>query len=209
MVSCTKFLAGILLVFSLTSAFATDHRPGAWLGTFAQKKLGSYFSLWAETQLRYNLESGKNEQILYRPGILQKLNERHQLGYLFAYIQSDNVKEHRFALQHVQQYGNFLNAKFSSRSRLEARFIEDDSDDAARFRYLLRMDKNTFIAWNEVFLNLTNDDWTGNRTFDRNRLFLGFKKEYADWRIEYGYLNQFVPRKKDVMEHIATVYFFI
>ena len=204
-----KFLIILLTLLKLSVSFATHNRAASWFGTFAQKDITDNFLIWAETQFRYNLELGKNQQILYRPGILHKINEHHQLGYLFAYIQSDSLKEHRFALQHIQKYGNFFNADFSARSRLEARFIEDNSDDAARFRYLLRAEGSCWVTWEEIFLNLTDDNWTGNRVVDRNRFFLGLKHFVSDIRVEYGYLNQYIPRAtNDVMEHIFTVYLF-
>ena len=65
-------------------------------------------------------------------------------------------------------------------------------------------------AWDEIFLNLTEDRWTGNRHFERNRAFLGLRQNYNGFTFEYGYLNQYVPRSSGrVMEHILSLSVFI
>lgn len=205
------FLFVILLIPSFANA--TDSKFSGWLGTFTKKKLDDTYSFWAETQLRHGIDVGSTNQILYRTGLLAKINDNHGVGFLYAYIQGGNNKEHRWTLQHTQKYGEWIGANFSHRARVEARFLEDDSDDAARFRYLLRADKviskYNLVIWDEAFINLTDNAWTGSRTFDRNRFFLGLKHQFENFRVEWGYLNQFVPREtEDTIEHIVTLYAF-
>ncbi|NQZ02944.1 MAG: DUF2490 domain-containing protein [Bdellovibrionales bacterium] len=213
----TRLVLVVCLVFSV-KAFAdkgaTDERTGAWLGTFTNKKLNENYSFWAETQLRYGLDIGRTRQILYRTGILQKISEKHQFGYLYAYIQSATLNEHRFAFQHVQKYGEVSDYSLSHRVRFEARFLEDNDDDAGRFRYLFRANQsdktNNVVFWNEVFINLTTDSWNGEQAFDRNRLFLGLRRKFFDSNIEFGYLNQYIPRyNRDISEHLFVIYFFL
>lgn len=202
----------------MNMALAAEDQKGMWLGTFANKKLTENYSFWIETQLRYNLDEGNAAQVLYRTGVLQKLNERQGLGYLYAFIQSGLNKEHRFTLQHTQSYGNLSNYKFSHRVRVETRHLEETTESfeaAGRLRYLLRAeqrdDKNyALVVWDEVFINLNETSWNGHDTQDRNRFFIGVKQEFfASNRLELGYLNQFIPRESgDISEHIATVYLF-
>jgi hypothetical protein len=68
--------------------------------------------------------------------------------------------------------------KFSGRSRMEFRMLEDSPDDSLRFRYQLRGQQALtplldLVVWDEPFINLTKDEWTGERTFERNRFFIG------------------------------------
>ena len=65
------------------------------------------------------------------------------------------------------------------------------------------------VSWNEVFLNLSDDGFSGNRFFDRNRFFLGLRKDFYDSFIEFGYLNQYATRSSgDLMEHLGVLYVF-
>lgn len=100
-----------VFTFLSNSAFAHENNKGSWLGTFAHKKLTETFNYWIETQVRYNLDLGNTAQVLYRTGVLQKISATQGLGYLYAFIQSGNAKEHRLTLQHTQNYGNFSEAK--------------------------------------------------------------------------------------------------
>jgi hypothetical protein len=205
----------LITLFISSSLYSAENSERFWLGTFSNKKLTDVFSYWIETQVRYNMNQGSTGQLLYRTGVLQKLNDKQGLGYLYAHIQSGSNKEHRFTLQHTQNYGNFAGFKLSHRARLEARFLEDIDEDGSRFRYLLRADQLNFkkyglVLWNELFVNLNKTQWNGNDSMDRNRLFIGVKKKIFDSnRIEFGYLNQYVPRDSgDSSEHVLTLYLF-
>lgn len=208
----------LLSFIFLNSVFAVEVDNGLWLGTFSQKKLTDKYSLWIETQVRYNLDIGNTSQVLYRTGVLQNLNQNQGLGYLYAFIQSGANREHRLTLQHTANYGEALGFKLSHRARLESRFLEETTmahESAGRLRYLFRADQLNYtsyglVIWDEVFLNTNETAWNGETTTDRNRFFIGFKKMFFDSnRMEFGYLNQFTPREsEDVSEHIATFYFF-
>jgi hypothetical protein len=210
-----KTLSLILLCLFSKTVLAADDQTGAWLGTFANKKLTSSFNYWLETQVRFNHDQDATKQVLYRTGLLHKIGKSHSLGYLYAFIQSGLTREHRFTFQHGQTYGILANFKFSHRARLEARILEDDdTKNAGRARYLLRVEQNKdhygLVIWNEYFANLNKTTWNGDTHSDRNRFFIGIKNKFlASNRIEFGYLNQYVPRDTgDVSEHILTFYFF-
>jgi hypothetical protein len=206
-------LVAFIFIFSIFSGWANDNRDAAWLGLFHKKVLPQNYFLWTEAQLRYLLDSTGMQQTLYRFGALKKINEQHEVGLLYAYVDTEIKKEHRPTLQHGQRIGTIGSMLFSGRTRLEARFREDETDDSARFRYLLRGQQNIWeqvdlVVWNEAFINLTDDEWTGNRTYERNRFFIGARIPYFDINWEIGYMNQFIPRRNDVMEHIITAYLF-
>jgi hypothetical protein len=204
----------LLSILLITTAYAEDQN-GGWLGTFTKKELTQDYHLWAETQVRYNFELGATGQILYRTGLLQDLDQTHQLGYLYAYIQGGVLKEHRFTFQHGMQYGSRNGFRFSHRARLEARFLEKSDDDAARFRYLLRAqskisEKYDLVVWDELFVNLSKEEWTGDRDFERNRFFVGVRRKFFNSNMEYGYLNQYIVKDdEDIIQHIAVFYLFL
>ena len=72
-----------------------------------------------------------------------------------------------------------------------------------------RNSKLQFSHMGRDFLNITNESWTGNRTFERNRAFIGTRSKLNELSYEIGYMNQYVPRKElSTMEHILTLYLF-
>jgi hypothetical protein len=206
------FLGALVL---MTTAFAVETKESGWLGTFAKKALNEKYAYWIETQVRYGFYKGKTNQVLYRTGLLQKISENQGMGYLYGHISGATSKEHRLTLQHVMNYGIFGDYKLSHRARLEARFLEDSTQDAGRFRYLFRVEENTtntmgLVIWDEVFINTNERDWNGDNSFERNRLFIGFKKPFfTSNRFEIGYLNQYVPRSaENTSEHVVVLYMF-
>lgn len=206
-----------ILVYFVPHSFAAETKESLWFGTFAKKALTEKYSFWIETQVRYGIDTGSTNQVLYRTGLLQNLNDKHGLGYLYAHIQSPTSREHRLTLQHTMNHGSIDQSyKLSHRARLEGRFLEGVSqDNAGRFRYLLRADQIQFsswglIVWDEVFINLNKTKWNGDNSFERNRFFIGLKKLFLESNhLEVGYLNQTVPRKtEDTSEHILALYLF-
>ena len=209
-----RFIVSGILIFFAFNVYGATSKNSIWLGTFSKKELSENYSAWVEAQLRYGLDQGGANQILYRTGLLYSLSQNHELGFLYAFIQSGLQREHRLTFQHSQKYGHWLSLNFSHRARLEARFLEDSDDDAGRFRYLIRGEGElsstpSFVIWDEVFVNTTSDSWTGDFAQNRNRLFVGVKVKVFNSRSEIGYLNQYVRRSAgDVSEHIATIYWF-
>jgi hypothetical protein len=209
-----NFMAFILLIFSMNSMASLDNQNKTWLGIFAKKKLQHYdYSFWQELQYRYDHEEGGMEQILTRFGLLKNLSDSHELGVMIAYIQTGNTREYRPTLQHVYNTASDQH-KFLFRSRLEWRDQEENPANSIRYRLMnsYRYQWNptySVLIWDEPFINLTQEKWTGNRTLERNRLFLGVRIDQSDERFEIGYMNQYVPRKdQDISEHILVGYFF-
>lgn len=210
----------IFLLSSLLVSFASgsENSNDFWLGTFTKKSISKNYSIWTEAQMRHDLDRNEMQQTLFRTGLLRSLSNGQGLGLLYAYIETGELSEHRVALQHTQAYGTLFGTSASHRIRLEARRFENNGFGSARFRYLGRLqgskEKGSFtpVVWDEVFLNAREEARTGNNHLDRNRLFLGFRKSFkeSDVAIEFGYLNQFVPRDSgDLMEHILVFYLFL
>ncbi len=208
----------LLLFFSLiiihSPCFADmRNEQRTWLGLFAQKKINSNLNLWAETQLRHDETHQTMNQVLNRFGLIKPISDRHEVGFLFAYVQSDTAKEYRPTFQYsykIQDQSNF----FTLRNRLELRDVEQQEAKSVRWRSLLRWshalnESYDFLIWDEPFLNLTHEQWTGERLFERNRLFIGTKIKWSELALELGYLNQYIPRDtKSIQEHALVTYLF-
>ena len=150
------------------------------------------------------------DQTVIRAGVLRKLNDNHEVGLLFGYVQSNLTKEYRPTLQHIYQDSFFEKTSFTFRSRLEFRDIEDNDKNSLRYRLMTRVvkpinDQFDFATSDEIFVNLTKEDWTGNRVFDRNRFFVGVVRKYENLSLETGYMNQYVPRDRDTWNHLLVV----
>ena len=203
-----------ILLFLSHAWAVTDDVQRTWFGIFGRKAFNENYSMHQEFQLRYDLENGEMQQSLIRFGVLQKYNEKHELGYIFAFVSSTASKEYRPTLQHV--YLSKLGESFPLliRSRLELRDIENNDDNSFRYRMLLNLRYQasshfSYLIWNEAFFNLSREMWTGDRTFERNRLFMGGRIDQSYGRWEVGYLNQYIPRTpRSTMEHMAVFYFY-
>jgi hypothetical protein len=184
-----------------------------WLGIMGKKNIQDKTNIWIETQLRHNESNQTMQQTLNRFGLLQTVNEHHELGLLMGYIQSDSLKEYRPTLQYSYK-NTWESHSITNRNRLEFRDIENNDADSIRLRVLIRYayplsPRYDFVFWEEPFLNLTHEDWTGDRFFERNRAFIGTRIKFEKLSFEVGYMNQSVPRKgTDVSEHIITLYCF-
>ena len=207
-------LLGFLVIFSQNETFADSREEQrTWLGLLIRKKITSDYDLWAETQLRHDESNQTMNQTLNRFGVLKNLNEHHEVGFLFTYVQSATAKEYRPTLQYVYKNNGELNS-FSMRNRLEGRDIENNDANSMRFRSQIRLahvlnSQYDLVVWDEPFMNLTHEQWAGNRFIERNRAFLGTRVKFENISLEVGYMNQYIPREtRNVSEHILTTYFF-
>ncbi len=104
----------------------------------------------------------------------------------------------------------------TSRTRLEQRHREGFSDEAYRVRQMLRAERPcgfspqlSWVAFNEVFVNLDQTHWGARRGLDQNRAFIGINwKLNAIANADVGYLNQFVnTRAVDRENHVLMTTF--
>jgi len=206
----------IVLLILTAPVFATENSRDLWYGFFNQSTINENLSWWTETQLRHDLDINQLQQALVRTGLLMKLTKTSDAGFLYAYVNTDDIKEHRLALQHTMTYGEFLNSIFSHRIRLEYRSLEGQRNLPERFRYFLRSQGISNyhnikrVIWDEVFINLRKDSEINNRIFGINRFFIGGRYALTPhFNIELGYLNQFINRpQRNLMEHVLVLYLF-
>ncbi|MEK7349240.1 MAG: DUF2490 domain-containing protein, partial [Nitrospirota bacterium] len=103
---------------------------------------------------------------------------------------------------------------FTSRTRLEQRWVDIGDDTGSRFRQLFRFNwpfsfhpAASLVAWDEVFIHLNRTDWGARQGLDQNRGFAGIGYRWQPHILtEIGYLNQYVNlRNTDLMNHILSL----
>jgi hypothetical protein len=127
------------------------------------------------------------------------------------------IDEQRVWEQLIFDYRSKLGLWFQSRSRFEQRFSNAGSGTAHRFRQLVRLNYRpkesvpVGIAFlDEVFVGIQGASWA-KQGFDQNRVFLGlaiyaFEKRF---RVEVGYLNDYLSRQPNRLVHILSINFFL
>jgi hypothetical protein len=219
LVSFTAFLQ------SKESLRASDHSINGWYMYFGDHKVSKYLGVHLEGQVRRLEVIQKWQQLLLRPGLNIHLNKQVMLtfGYAFveSYPQSGSLvqfrrPEHRFYEQLLitQKIGKSV---LQHRVRLEQRQVgivavtEEGKAELSgwkyqdRLRYMLRLDFPLRARWyaglyEEVFLNIGKTN--SSRTLDQNRFYVAIGHAFEKpWKIEIGYLNQFIPEAIGVASH--------
>ena len=209
-ISMKRYLIWALLLFSLfANSQNSNNNVGSWAILFNQTKLRNNWSLHNEIQYRSYSLSPNTEQILLRVGVNFHLSKNAIItagyGWITNYkddggiIKNQLVDEQRLwqQISLKDSYGRFF---IEHRYRIEQRWIDNkiNPEYKNRIRYLLRLSipfnnkqisKNTvfFTAYNELFVNLTN------QPFDRNRLYGALGFQFNDFtNLQIGYLAQTV-----------------
>lgn len=198
---------------------------GTWLALFAAGDIQSAHTdrlkWWFDGHARFFDDSDGFGQSIVRPGIGYQLGGSATVWAGYGWIATDpaavpTFDEHRI-WQQITWSSELGESAIGYRSRLEQRFLETGSDTGWRFRQLMALRRPfemaprlSFVAWDEVFLNINDTDWGADSGFDQNRVFvgLGFKLRPASpFRIETGYLNQYVNRSigNDISNHLVSV----
>lgn len=207
----------------------TTNDAGLWTALFANgdlnfKSADAPWRWWFDGQLRWFDDFDGFGQSLVRPGMGYKLTDKVTLwsGYAWIHTESGSAppfEEHR-AWEQVTWTHKFDPTTLDLRSRLEQRFVETGDDTGMRFRQMVAVRRPigfapqfTLVGWDEVFFHLNDTDWGATSGFDQNRAFLGLgwrpSPEHT-WRIEAGYLNQFIDRAAagEVSNHLLSVNLF-
>ena len=210
-----------LLAMPLHAETIEDGR--AWFNLTSEGDLTGKLRWYMELQPRFKQEGREFDQHLIRPGINYKLTDRVIVGGGYGYVRTRTEQGHYTDEDRIWQQVIYNTtwqdgAKFSSRSRLEQRFLDSGDDTGWRYRQLLRVSKPLAslpsvspVLWNEVFVNFRETDWGAQRGFDQNRLFAGIAwTATPDARLEFGYLNQYVRgRAQDRMNHVLSTSLFL
>ena len=122
---------------------------------------------------RYNLSTGGMAQILYRTGLLKKVNS-HELDFLWIY--SIKYIKRASIVQHIKNYKDNIGLYLTSRTRLEYRVRRFRRHPrASDYSYATLRVSNTSDYLGRIFSEHKKVFWNGNESMDRNRLFIGSK----------------------------------
>ena len=223
----------LALATSLVTASASAQPRddgGLWLATLAQGRLAAAdsslgnFRWWLEAQARWRNEGEDLDMAFFRPALGYALSPRATafVGYGLFDIDPAGAATH---LEHRVWEQLSLNLPIegfalSSRTRLEQRFVEDESETGDRLRQQFKAmvplteSKATYVSiFDEGFFDLNDTDWGQRAGFRQNRAFLGLGV-YLDSAhknaIEVGYLNQWIDKTtEDGMNHILSISLFL
>jgi lipopolysaccharide assembly outer membrane protein LptD (OstA) len=211
------FLLVSLLFFRPALAVQTAEDFQTWAQFIAQgafKKTSPWLG-YLELQGRFGKHSSDFARGFVRPALGYQLTPAWSLWLGYAYVPFKSsidsnlttIHEHRIFKQAVFSH-SLLDGSFSSRTRLELRFLNTSADKSWRLRQLFRLahplgsgSKWSGIFWDEVFISLNSTDWSkitlnwGAKTgLNANRSFLGLAYNFTpkSW-VEVGYLNQYTP----------------
>lgn len=230
---------GQLLILFLGSCFLagpTVHAQsvngqGLWFaaftnGNFSDLGVGKNerIKYWFDAHLRYFDDSDGFGQSIIRPGVGWSLDEESAIWAGYAWIRTspagpESTDEHRLWQQwtYTPALGKW---KSLFRTRFEQRWLESTDDVGLRLRQLARFqrpfetnDRLSFVAWDELFINMNDTDFGAEAGLGQNRAFVGFgfePLESSDGRIEVGYLLQSInlPGKNNRQNHILSLNYF-
>ena len=214
-----------LLVTAFEAKAETVDDSGLWLAMFArgdiqQDSCCSGFKWWFDGHTRFFEDADGFGQSIVRPGIGYAMNKRITMWAGYGWIHTSpertaDFDEHR-TWQQITWSSPMAKGSLGLRSRLEQRFLDTGSETGWRFRQLASYrqpfccsPRLTLVAWDELFIHLNDTNYGADGGFDQNRLFLGCGIKYDPcnrWRVEVGYLNQYVDRfgRDDTRNHILS-----
>lgn len=197
-----------------------------WTNVTAVTNLGhlddrfSRWRLWTEVQNRFRdiSHDGELDQVLVRSALGYAVAKGFTVwlgyGYIPTFTEADKVvNEHRI-WQQLLWSQDFDRWSFTSRTRLEQRFIEGADDPAWRYRQFLRLSRPlaqewplSLVLWDEVFIHLRSVSPTIQSGLDQNRVFAGLGWQVAKpARVEVGYLNQYLDTPRLIrFNHILSL----
>jgi hypothetical protein len=184
----------------------------------------SKYRYWLEGQGRFGNDTSQVSQGMLRTGLGYALSETLTmwLGYAFIPTEepfvSEPFDEHR-NWQQLLWNQPFSFGTFSSRSRLEQRFMQIGNDVGWRYRQLFKISlpltfapNFSLVATNEVFIDINKTDWKSVNGFDQNRAFAGIGYNFDEHiRTEIGYMNQYIYKAtaQDFMSHIISINWYL
>ena len=210
-----------------SAAADVEQNAGGWIVAMGQGSFGlvdeklSKFRWWFDTQVRFLDVTDGFAQTLFRPGLGFAFSKQGAVwaGYTY-FINSPPSGSDLWEQQAWQQFTwSEPSGRFTRfwRTRLEERFVENQSDVGVRLRQLFRTtipiredSRFSIVGWDEIFFHLRDTDWGSNAGLDQNRFFIGFAwrmDHNAHSTMELGYMGQYIDASTNpnVFNHIASL----
>ena len=180
-----------------------------WTIVTVTKDLSRRWIGYFEVQPRFGENIGNVSQLLVRPAMGYRVNERLTLWSGYAWtplIEPDFKDEHRLWQQALYEERRGK-TRLSYRMRLEERFIEDIDETSFRLRNMVRLmypisadQRWAAVAYDEVWINLNSTSDGPLSGFDQNWAFVGVNRQVNKrLGIETGYqmIHQNTPHTAD------------
>ncbi len=220
-------VVGVFLSFFMSAPRAGDpiNDSGLWSQIEGHFDLGNFnpkldrVLLLATGEARFFDDFDRFTQGIIR--IMPGYRYDDQISLFFGYtwvptVLANGSARHEHDINQAMYWTNRYSwGTFSTRTMLEWRFVDDDSEMAARIRQRIRAKYRlsaihpqlNLIGWEELFLNVYSVDWGPRSGFDQNRLFGGFAWQFdpgGHYWFEVGYMNQYIrhPGDDDLMNHM-------
>ena len=202
-----KIIVLCLLGSSFQSTFAASSYTKYWSTasiTGSVSKDSSY-KYYLEPQIRLIDTPSVFDQFLLMAGAGYQFNPDLMFltgaGWIYNRSPETNTNTEEKRLWQQINLGAMTNSNFSlnSRTRLEERSQEGQSQIALRFRERLwlrvpvkQWETYSFSCYDELFFNLNHPQWTSPHLFEQNRAFIGIGRQlFQSATLDIGYLNQF------------------
>lgn len=208
----------ILLVFSMIFASYGHANPELqkaklWTAIDVKGSLTEKFQYYLEPQLRLISRSQCFDEANLYVGVGYPLTPRMTfwIGNFFNTmnrVEDGNIHQYRIWEQLSWNVVDSPFIKIESRTRLEQRKLEYQTDWALRLREKLTFSfpltsHYSFIIYDEFFLNANNPYWVYHSLLNQNRAFAGFSIPLAkSAQLETGYLNQYVVGNTEQLNHV-------
>ena len=216
-----KIILILLLIIFIPVAYAKDVQQNTkqWdalklTGQFAKD---SHWAYLAELHARFGVNTENFDQGLTRLGIGYYMTPDISLwgGYVYTVTSNDDTQhENRLWQQLSWRIVNCNYWQLTSRNRFEQRKRLSEANISWRFREKVQLTSPGFFTHkvrpliaDEVFFNLNNTAWTGNRTIPQNRFIIGLLFYLTKhMSLETDYMNQYKFRSaEDEMNHVLVL----
>lgn len=226
----SSFVTAVVGLLASPLRAQTQHDGGTWLLWLGQGDLSQIdpdwkrVRWWLDVQDRQRDEGASFDAFLFRPGLGWALTPQLTAFVGYALIGSDPASrssffEHR-AWQQLTWNLPVEGFTLQSRTRLEERFVEDESETGLRLREFVKATipldgaKSRFVSlYNELFVDLNDTDWGQRGGLRQNRAFVGlgwFLDDARRYSLEVGYLNQWIDRPaSDRVNHLLSLNLFM
>lgn len=219
-----RILFSLCLVAISSQAFALEQNEKGWFGLNLQQTLSADKKIVGLifTQLRTINHSHPWQASLIEGALGYHLRDNSSIwfGYRWTAVNPNNgfFQENRLFQQYLVVAEPDPSYQYVLRTRLEEIERTNENQILVRGRERIALEiRKSFITsyinpffFDEVFLHLTKTDYSSNKFFSQNRLFLGvnmYTGEHRWWEI--GYLNQFQMRSpsqtQNQMSHIISI----
>jgi len=185
-------------------AMAVDDQVWFALSANGPMQEDSRLLLWFDAHARYRDGATDLGVTIIRPGIGWQVTDTTKAWAGYARVvgrrnNGPNVEEDRAWEQLTYSVVDLFGGSVTGRTRLEQRYIDGADDTGHRLRQSLRWTRPigasdwSWVAANEIFINLNNTDYGADTGYGQNRVYAGLGwKPVPGLGFEFTYLNNHI-----------------